>query len=161
MCATDAFLKKRCTKLRLTGYFVITYITYLISIICSVDAAIIRSQRAMPSSTIESTSFQSTNDISRPTYTSTFPNNQFPSSHQDSTLSSGLTGRHFTLESLAAASLVNQVNDSSQRPAPMISGVHESHKLEQEQLQAPNKSQRQQKQRRPQKSQVCFTLLPV
>lgn len=112
----------------------------------NVDAAVIRS---VPTSSTsgEVTSYQPTNDLSR--YMNA-ASNQFPSSHQEGGLTSSLNDRAFPLPSSSVSSdSVNRTVASM----PMISGVTESHKLEQEQL----KPQRISK---PRKSQNKFFQLP-
>ena len=119
------------------------------------------SQRAQPAP--ESESFKSPNELSRPIYTSSLQNSQFPSSHQDSSLTSSLLGRPYNIEDLAKSfRLKNHISDgtTSSVSATMITGVHDSHKLEQEQLQ-PSKTQRQPKAKRIQKPQVRSSALTV
>ena len=117
----------------------------------SVDAAVIRTHRAVATSSVASevTAYEPTNDISSrytvPTDASNnqFPSshhngNQFPSSHQEGGLTSSLNDRVFSQALPVAPSI-----DAAKRSLPsmtIISGVTESHKLEQEQLRAPKPS---------------------
>eukprot|EP00795_Rhopilema_esculentum_P005844 gene5844-11163_t len=116
-----------------------------------VDTAVIKSQRAQPSSKPDS---YSANEHSRPIYTSSHHNSRFPSTHQSTSLTSSFLGRNYNLESLAKASMQNNGETvEGSMPAPMISGIHDSHTLEQEQIQPP-KAQRQAKQKRTTKQQI-------
>ncbi len=118
----------------------------------SVDAAVIMSQRAQPTS--EAASYSTTNELSQTTYTSSLHDSQFPSSHQDTSLSSSLLGRSY-IEDLAKATMKSNPSEAPKDmpTATMISGVHDSHKLEQEQLQPP-KTQRQPRPKKTLKAQV-------
>lgn len=81
------------------------------------------------------TSYQPTDDISR--YMNS-PSNQFPSSHPEGGLTNTLNDRAFSLPSSSAA------NDNIHRTIssmPIVSGVTESHKLEQEQLRTSKSQQ--------------------
>jgi len=88
-----------------------------------IDAAVICS---IPTSatTAEVTSYQPTNDISR-YITNTAPSNQFPSSQQEGGLTSSLNERDYT-------SLTDSIHHQNMSSMPIVSGITESHKLEQE-----------------------------
>ena len=126
----------------------------------SFDTAVIKSQRADPSSKHEAYSNSELPD--RPAYTSSHQGSQFqPSSHHPNPgITSSILGRSYNLESLAnAASAHSVAGDAADRSATttMISGVHDSHKLEQEQIH-PVKQQRQAKLKKVGRSQVCRVL---
>eukprot|EP00794_Sanderia_malayensis_P010061 gene10061-11090_t len=130
------------------------------------------SQRAPQASAATSSSESAGNDqhSRRTTYASSLHHNKFPSStssssshHQDATatsnLGSTLLGRNYLhADDLAKVTMKDRDSEDGKSapspPATMISGVHDSHKLEQEQLQQPPKSQRQQKPKRAQKTQT-------
>eukprot|EP00794_Sanderia_malayensis_P010051 gene10051-11080_t len=138
----------------------------------NVDTAVIMSQRAPQASAATSSSESAGNDqhSRRTTYASSLHHNKFPSStssssshHQDATatsnLGSTLLGRNYLhADDLAKVTMKDRDSEDGKSapspPATMISGVHDSHKLEQEQLQQPPKSQRQQKPKRAQKTQT-------
>ena len=115
----------------------------------------IKSQRAEPAS--KQDTYSSPEQANRSTYTSTLHNNKFPSSHPTSSIASSILGRSYNLETLAKATTHSGANESSERATAttMISGIHDSHKLEQEQIQ-PAKSQKQPKPKKATRSQVCF-----
>ncbi|XP_065640045.1 protein lingerer isoform X1 [Hydra vulgaris] len=104
----------------------------------NVDAAIICS--IPPSSTCgEVTSYQHTNDLSR--YITAAASNQFPSSHHEGSLVvTSLNNRVFS----QAMSSIPESNHRLLSSMPVVTGVTESHKLEQEQLQSPKLSLSQQ-----------------
>lgn len=93
-----------------------------------IDPAVI-SSIPTSSTAAEVTSYEPTNDTSR-YIPSSAPSNQFPSSQQEGGLTSSLNENDF---SSLAESLQNSANLASM---PMISGITESHKLEQEQRNA-------------------------
>ena len=114
----------------------------------------IMSQRAQPSAKPES--YVSSSELPRPIYTSSLHNSQFPSSHPETNLTSTLLGRSYNIESLAKATMQNSAEEivkTSISTTTMISGVHDSHKLEQEQI-SPPKVQRQPKAKKPARPQV-------
>ena len=114
----------------------------IIHLFIRIDPAVI-SSIPTPASSAEVTSYQPTNDISR-YITNNAVSNQFPSSQQEGGLTSSLNERDFSslTESL-------QTGLSS---LPIISGITESHKLEQEQrdnAKNVNKTQQLQQQKLP------------
>ncbi|XP_066930272.1 ubiquitin-associated protein 2-like isoform X1 [Clytia hemisphaerica] len=88
-----------------------------------IDPAVI-SSIPTPASSAEATSYQPTNDISR-YITNSAASNQFPSSQQEGGLTSSLNERDFTT--------LTESLQTSLSSLPIVSGITESHKLEQEQ----------------------------
>ena len=123
--------------------------------ISSVDTAVIKSQRAEPSSKQES--FPNSEQLTRSTYTSTLHNSQFASNHPVSSIASSILGRSYNIESFAKASANVGTGETTERSTAttMISGVHDSHKLEQEHMQ-PMKMQRQPKPKKASRPLVSF-----
>lgn len=94
-----------------------------ISPLFRIDPAVI-SSIPTPASSAEVTSYQPTNDISR-YITNSAASNQFPSSQQEGGLTSSLNERDFTT--------LTESLQTSLSSLPIVSGITESHKLEQEQ----------------------------
>lgn len=116
-----------------------------------IDAAVICSIPTSATSA-EVTSYQPTNDISR-YITNSAASNQFPSSQQEGGLTSSLNERDYS--SLTDSLQQNITN------MPMISGITESHKLEQEQLRNPKVVQKAPKARKPPGKNVSLPSQPV
>lgn len=112
------------------------------AVICSIPTS---------STSAESTSYQPTNDISR-YITNTAPSNQFPSSQQEGGLTSSLNERDYS-------SLTDSLNQNISS-MPMISGITESHKLEQEQRNS-KAVQKTQKNRKVPGKNVSMPNMPV
>lgn len=110
----------------------------------NVDTAVIKSQRADPSSKQES--YTTSEQLNRPTYTANLHSNQFVSKHPTSSIASSILGANYSLQALAKASVNVGTSEVNERPTKttIISGVHDSYTLEQEHLQ-PVKVQRQPK----------------
>ena len=120
------FLLLLCYRLHINFYF------YHIR----VDAAVIVSIPTSATSA-EVTSYQPTNDMSR--YINSSASNQFPSSQQEGGLTNSLNDREFSLTSSGLNIPVDSMKQtmSAANSMPMVSGITESHKLEQEHLRAP------------------------
>ena len=115
----------------------------------------IKSQRADPSSKQES--YTTSEQLNRPTYTANLHSNQFVSKHPTSSIASSILGANYSLQALAKASVNVGTSEVNERPTKttIISGVHDSHTLEQEHLQ-PVKVQRQPKPKKTSRPPVCM-----